>query len=167
MAEGCEVLPPEGPGGHQTGENGKVTGLVVQPQVIGEVRGGRPAPGMPTSPRRSSPATWGSWRWGGRGGPKRAPPGQQGGRGNIIGGGRGSVPGTRGGVFSGGDCVSGPATVILAVAAGKVAAASIRRVPGLPHGHLRQPGDSPRPLPPQARHRPGGPHRAGGQLAEE
>ena len=29
------------------------------------------------------------------------------------------------GVFSGGDCVSGPATVILAVEAGKVAAASI------------------------------------------
>ena len=38
--------------------------------------------------------------------------------------GNGSVAGLDG-VFSGGDCVSGPATVILAIAAGKVAAANI------------------------------------------
>ena len=43
---------------------------------------------------------------------------------NIVTADDGSVPGLEG-VFSGGDCVSGPATVILAIEAGKVAAASI------------------------------------------
>lgn len=86
-------------------------------------------------------------------------------RNNIVAADDGSVPGMEG-VFSGGDCVSGPATVILAVVAGKVVTpvltstwAATRTSP--PTWRF------PRPLPPQARHRPGGPHRAGGQLAEE
>ena len=42
------------------------------------------------------------------------------------------------GVFAGGDCVTGPATVIRAIAAGKVAAANIDEYPGLPpRDHLR------------------------------
>ena len=44
MAEGCEVLPLKAPVRIETDDDGAVTALVVQPQVIGEVRGGRPAP---------------------------------------------------------------------------------------------------------------------------
>lgn len=125
MAEGCEILPLKAPVRIETHEDGTVRGLVVQPQVIGEVKGGRPAPATPTCPKSSTPATWSSWPWARRvdsavfaenGVPTK--------RNNIITADDGSVPGWEG-VFSGGDCVSGPATVILAVEAGKVAAASI------------------------------------------
>lgn len=37
------------------------------------------------------------------------------------------------GVFAGGDCVTGPATVIRAIAAGKVAAANIDQYLGFDH----------------------------------
>ena len=39
------------------------------------------------------------------------------------------------GVFAGGDCVTGPATVIRAIAAGKVAAANIDEYLGFHHEH--------------------------------
>ena len=64
MAEGCEVLPLKAPVRIETDDDGAVTALVVQPQVIGEVRGGRPAPRKATSRRSELPATWFSWRWG-------------------------------------------------------------------------------------------------------
>ena len=50
------------------------------------------------------------------------------------------------GVFSGGDCVSGPATVIRAIAAGKVAAANIDEYLGY-HHPIEIPVDIPDPVP--------------------
>ena len=113
MAEGCEVLPLKAPVAIQTDENGTVPGLVVQPQVIGEVRGGRPAPRDADQPQEVIPCDVVLMAVGQAVDSK-----------TLADQDDGSVPGLEG-VFSGGDCVSGPATVILAVAAGKVAAASI------------------------------------------
>ena len=125
MAEGCEVLPLKAPVAIQTDENGKVTGLVVQPQVIGEVRGGRPAPRDADQPQEVIPCDVVLMAVGQAVDSKDfAQAGVPVSRNNIVAADDGSVPGMEG-VFSGGDCVSGPATVILAVAAGKVAAASI------------------------------------------
>ena len=125
MAEGCEVLPLKAPVAIQTDESGKVTGLVVQPQVIGEVRGGRPAPRAADQPQEVIPCDVVLMAVGQAVDSKTlADQGVPVNRNNIVAADDGSVPGLEG-VFSGGDCVSGPATVILAVAAGKVAAASI------------------------------------------
>ncbi len=44
QAEGCEVLELTAPLAIETGEEGRVTGLRVQPQIIGEPRRGRPRP---------------------------------------------------------------------------------------------------------------------------
>ena len=125
MAEGCEVLPLKAPVAIQTDESGKVTGLVVQPQVIGEVRGGRPAPRDADQPQEVIPCDVVLMAVGQAVDSKTlADQGVPVNWNNIVAADDGSVPGLEG-VFSGGDCVSGPATVILAVAAGKVAAASI------------------------------------------
>ena len=125
MAEGCEILPLKAPVRIETNEDGTVRGLVVQPQVIGEVKGGRPAPRNADVPEEfyacdvvlmAVGQAVDSAVFAENGVPTK--------RNNIITADDGSVPGWEG-VFSGGDCVSGPATVILAVEAGKVAAASI------------------------------------------
>ena len=125
MAEGCEVLPLKAPVAIQTDENGKVTGLVVQPQVIGEVRGGRPAPRDADQPQEVIPCDVVLMAVGQAVDSKDfAQAGVPVSRNNIVAADDGRVPGMEG-VFSGGACVSGPAAVRLAVAAGKVAAASI------------------------------------------
>ena len=125
MAEGCEILPLKAPVRVETNEDGTVRGLVVQPQVIGEVKGGRPAPRNADVPEEfyacdvvlmAVGQAVDSAVFAEDGVPTQ--------RNNIVTADDGSVPGWDG-VFSGGDCVSGPATVILAVEAGKVAAASI------------------------------------------
>ena len=125
MAEGCEIFPLKAPVAIETTPDGKVAALVVQPQVIGEVRGGRPAPRDADQPQEHIPCdvvlmavgqTVDSAPFAQAGVPTK--------RETIVTGDDGSVPGMDG-VFSGGDCVSGPATVILAIEAGKVAAASI------------------------------------------
>lgn len=125
MAEGCEIFPLKAPVAIETTPDGKVAALVVQPQVIGEVRGGRPAPRDADQPQERIPCdvvlmavgqTVDSDAFAQAGVPTK--------RETIVTGDDGSVPGMAG-VFSGGDCVSGPATVILAIEAGKVAAASI------------------------------------------
>ena len=125
MAEGCEVLPLKAPVRIETDDDGAVTALVVQPQVIGEVRGGRPAPRKADQPEERIACdvvlmavgqVVDSQSFAQAGVPTD--------HNNIVTADDGSVPGLEG-VFSGGDCVSGPATVILAIEAGKVAAASI------------------------------------------
>jgi len=125
MAEGCEILPLKAPVRIETHEDGRVAALVVQPQVIGEVKGGRPAPRNADQSEEFIPCDVILMAVGQR---VDAEPFVQAGvpvkRGTLVAGPDGSVPGMEG-VFSGGDCVSGPATVILAIEAGKVAAASI------------------------------------------
>ena len=71
------------------------------------------------------------------------------------------------GVFAGGDCVTGPATVIRAIAAGKVAAANIDEYLGFRHtieAEVRDPRAAPVGLyaPGPSEH-----HRAGGRSAED
>ena len=125
MAEGCEILPLKAPVRIETHDDGRVAALVVQPQVIGEVKGGRPAPRNADQSEEFIPCDVILMAVGQR---VDAEPFIQAGvpvkRGTLVAGPDGSVPGMEG-VFSGGDCVSGPATVILAIEAGKVAAASI------------------------------------------
>ena len=124
-AEGVELVTLMAPVRVNTDEHNRVTGLVVQPQVIGEVKGGRPAPRDADQPQERIPCdvilmavgqTVDSKPFAAEGVPTKW--------GNIVASDDGSIPGMEG-VFSGGDCVSGPATVILAIEAGKVAAASI------------------------------------------
>ena len=125
MAEGCEVLPLKAPVRIETNGDGDVTALVVQPQVIGEVRGGRPAPRKADQPEERIACDVVLMAVGqvvdSKGFAQAGVPTDHN---NIVTADDGSVPGLEG-VFSGGDCVSGPATVILAIEAGKVAAASI------------------------------------------
>ena len=125
MAEGCEVLPLKAPVRIETDDDGAVTALVVQPQVIGEVRGGRPAPRKADQPEERIACDVVLMAVGQVVDSKSfTQAGVPTDHNNIVTADDGSVPGLEG-VFSGGDCVSGPATVILAIEAGKVAAASI------------------------------------------
>ena len=125
MAEGCEVLPLKAPVRIETDDDGAVTALLVQPQVIGEVRGGRPAPRKADQPEERIACDVVLMAVGQVVDSKSfAQAGVPTDHNNIVTADDGSVPGLEG-VFSGGDCVSGPATVILAIEAGKVAAASI------------------------------------------
>ena len=131
MAEGCEVLPLKAPVRIETDDDGAVTALVVQPQVIGEVRGGRPAPRKADQPEERIACDVVLMAVGQVVDSKSfAQAGVPTDHNNIVTADDGSVPGLEG-VFSGGDCVSGPATVILAIEAGKVAAASIDEYLGI------------------------------------
>ena len=85
----------------QTDENGKVTGLVVQPQVIGEVRGGRPAPRDADQPQEVIPCDVVLMAVGQAVDSKDLPGGVPVSRNNIVAADDGSVPGMEG-VFSGG-----------------------------------------------------------------
>jgi NADPH-dependent glutamate synthase beta subunit-like oxidoreductase len=124
MAEGAEVVELEAPVSVET-NNGKVSGLVVQPQMISTVKRGRPAPITAKKPEHTIdcdiivvaigqdinskpfekfgiPTEWKQ----------------------ISAGLATNIEGFDG-FFSAGDCVSGPATAIKAVEAGKVAARNI------------------------------------------
>ncbi len=133
QAEGCELLELHAPVRIQADERGHVTGVVVQPQIIGGLKRGRPAPRAAEAPeklvecdvvavaigqaiesdvfeKQGIPCKWG----------------------RIQASEDGSIAGFDG-VFSGGDCQSGPATVIRAVNAGKVAAGNIDNYLGFNH----------------------------------
>ena len=133
QAEGCEVLELTAPLAIETGEDGRVSGLRVQPQIIGEPRRGRPAPRAAATPERVIPCErvfvaigqdidskpfeeMGiACKWG-----------------CIVTDSDGAVPNFNG-LFSGGDCQTGPATVIRAINAGRVASANIDRYLGFDH----------------------------------
>ena len=134
QAEGCEVLELTAPLAIETGEGGRVSGLRVQPQIIGEMDDkGRPKPekaklfekriaadgivvaigqGVETHGFEQSKITIK--------------------RGAFVAEASGQID-NMDGVFAGGDCVTGPATVIRAIAAGKVAAANIDEYLGYHH----------------------------------
>ena len=133
QAEGCEVLELTAPLAIETGEEGRVSGLRVQPQIIGEPRRGRPAPRAAATPERVIPCervfvAIGQdidskpfedmgivCKWG-----------------RVVTDSDGAVPNFDG-LFSGGDCQTGPATVIRAINAGRVASANIDRYLGFDH----------------------------------
>ena len=132
-AEGCEVMDLHAPKEVVVDGQGHVCGLKVTPQIIGGLKRGRPAPreaqgGDVVVPcdrvivaigqdidSASFEAEGVPCKWG-----------------RIITDSDGAVQG-QAGLFSGGDCQSGPATVIRAINAGKVAAGNIDNYLGFNH----------------------------------
>lgn len=137
-AEGCDVLELMSPVRIKQDEDGNAIGLIVKPQMISRVSHGRPAPkaaakdeillesdlivvaigqGIETKSFEEH--------------------GIKAQRGVISALNTGNITPQDGemseGVFAGGDCVTGPATVIKAIAAGKVAAANIDEYLGFNH----------------------------------
>ena len=135
IAEGAEILTLQAPLRIEANEAGNVAALWTQPQVIGEVDAmGRPRPTTADVEPKRIPAdliivaigqgieTHGFEQIGvkiQRGGTLLADASTQ-------------LPDVEG-VFAGGDCVTGPATVIRAIAAGKAAAANIDDYLGFNH----------------------------------
>ena len=106
QAEGCEIVQLKAPV-RIAAEDGRVVGLVVQPQIVGEIKNGRPAPVNANAPEETIPC-------------------------DVVIGAIGQKVDATGldltagdGVFVGGDCDYGPATVVRAIAAGKEAAKKI------------------------------------------
>ncbi|MDY2777419.1 MAG: NAD(P)-binding protein [Collinsella sp.] len=133
QAEGCEILELNAPISIEADENGALAGLKVQPQIIGAPRWGRPAPRAAAEPERLIEAERIFVAIGQAIGSK---PFEEMGiacnRDRIVTDESEAVPGFDG-LFSGGDCQSGPATVIRAINAGKVAAANIDHYLGFDH----------------------------------
>lgn len=132
-AEGCEVIELKSPVRIETDENNKVKALVVQPQMISTINGGRPSAKKASLPEERMECDLILVAIG---------------QGIVskpfedfgIGVKRGAIDALNSseikdlpGIFAGGDCVTGPATVIRAIAAGKVAAANIDEYLGFHH----------------------------------
>jgi len=134
MAEGAEILELCAPAHIEADENGCAAALWVQPQIIGEAdRSGRPRPMKADLPEERIPADIVVVAIG---------------QGIDMAGFEQESVSIKKGVFlvsddlfmeksdntfSGGDCVTGPATAIRAIAAGKVAAANIDEALGFHH----------------------------------
>ena len=135
LAEGAELMTLAAPVRIEADEDGVARALWVQPQIIGDVDGsGRPKPNKAALDQVRIPADIIVVAIG---------------QGiEIQGFDQAGVPITRGGrlvaalsgqvndmdnIFAGGDCVTGPATAIRAIAAGKVAAANIDEYLGYCH----------------------------------
>ena len=124
MAEGCEIVELKAPASIKLDENENVTALIVKPQVIGEVDRGRPKPYDADAPEEEIPCDIIIVAIGQAIDSRSfADAGMNVNRGAFTA--KPSGISTLDGVFTGGDCVSGPATVIRAIEAGKVAAANI------------------------------------------
>ena len=134
IAEGAELAVLSAPAKIEANENGGVAALWVQPQIVGPLdSAGRPRPGNADEPPVRIPcdliiqavgqgidsqhfADFGlDVKWG------------------VMHAVDDSLEGAVPGVFIGGDCETGPATVIRAIAAGKVAAANIDEYLGYHH----------------------------------
>lgn len=133
VAEGIEVLTLKAPSRIEVGEDGAITGIYVTPQMISKIRDGR-ASVRPTGeediliPCQTLIVAIGQdieyQHFEEAGVPVS--------RGKILtekDGGFENIPG----VFAGGDCASGPASVIKAIAAAKVVAANIDEYLGFHH----------------------------------
>ena len=132
IAEGCEICELMAPVRIVT-EDERVVGLEVQPQVIGAVDHGRPKPVKAARPTEVIPCDRVLMAVGQAVGAAALDAGDlpvEWGR--IVAGPFGQVPGVEG-VFAGGDCETGPATVISAIAAGKAAARNIDEFLGFDH----------------------------------
>ncbi len=126
MAEGAEILALMAPSHIESDEDGNAVALWVQPQLIGEAdKSGRPRPNKADLEERRIPADIIVVAIGQgieiQGFEQAGVPIK---RGTVVAGLSGQV-GDMDNVFAGGDCVTGPATAIRAIAAGKVAAANI------------------------------------------
>ena len=132
IAEGIELLTLKAPLRVEKDEKGNAAALWVQPQIIGQVRGGRPSPRKAdkTEERLECDVILMAV-----GQDIITEPFEQAGiatkGGRLLADASGAL--NRVGMYAGGDCVSGPATVIKAIAAGKVAAANIDEFLGCRH----------------------------------
>lgn len=134
IAEGAEVLSLHAPLRIET-EKGHATALWAQPQIIGEVdSAGRPRPNAAEVEPIRIPADYIIVAIGqgieSRGFEQAGIQIQRGG--TLAANSSTQLPEVEG-VFAGGDCVTGPATVIRAIAAGKAAAANIDEYLGFNH----------------------------------
>ena len=134
VSEGCSLMQLKAPSRIQTDKRGRVKALWVKPQIAGQAdRSGRPRPVDSSQPEEKIPCDiiisaigqatdigffeeYGIPVF----------------RGNIRAE-KSSIVDTVSGTYAGGDCVTGPSTVINAVAAGKVAAANIDAYLGFNH----------------------------------
>ncbi len=131
--EGCQILPLQAPDHIETDENGRVTALWTRPQIISEYGAdGRPRPKDAQQPRFRIPCDIVIVAIGQAIDAKPFEQVTPVVRGKIQAESDAFVPNTPH-VFAGGDAVTGPATVIRAVAAGKVAAANIDQHLGFHH----------------------------------
>ena len=134
LAEGAELMTLAAPVRIEADEDGAAKALWVQPQIIGEVdKAGRPRPGKAALEEVRIPADVIVVAIGQgveiQGIDQAGVPIQ---RGAFVAGLSGQVR-DMDSVFAGGDCVTGPATAIRAIAAGKVAAANIDEHLGFRH----------------------------------
>lgn len=134
MAEGAELLTLMAPVRIEADEEGNAAALWVQPQLIGEAdKSGRPRPNKADLPEQRISADIIVVAIGQgieiQGFEQAGVPIK---RGTFVAGLSGQV-GDMGNLFAGGDCVTGPATAIRAIAAGKVAAANIDEDLGFRH----------------------------------
>ena len=136
IAEGAEILTLEAPKRIEADENGNVKALWTQPQIIGEIdrSNGRPRPNTAQAAEKRIPADIIIVAIGQ--GIESAEFEQSGVKiqrgGSLLDNSSTQLPEMEG-VFAGGDCVTGPATVIRAIAAGKAAAANIDEYLGFHH----------------------------------
>lgn len=131
MAEGAEVLELHAPVRIET-KDGQAAALICQPQIIGEFKGGRAAPRNADLPEVRIEADIVLVAIGQAIVTEPFDEAMPSNRGRFISGADCSVKGQPG-LFVGGDCATGPATVIKAIAAGKTAAANIDRYLGFDH----------------------------------
>lgn len=133
LTEGCELLPLQAPTRIELDEEQKVAALWVQPQIISSYRQRRPSPKRADTEEKRIPCDIvvvaigqgiESQHFAEEGVPIR--------HGAIDALDHSGVENMEG-IFAGGDCVTGPATVIRAIAAGKVAAANIDEYLGFHH----------------------------------
>ena len=133
LAEGVELLTMMAPVRIEADEEGNAVALWVKPQVSGAFdRGGRPSPVAADLPEIRVPADLIIMAIG-QGIESRhfEESGITVKRGNLMAGDDAQIGDEK--VFAGGDCVTGPATAIRAIAAGKVAAANIDEYLGFHH----------------------------------
>ena len=135
LAEGAELMTLAAPVRIEADENRVARALWVQPQIIGEVgKDGRPRPNKADLPEQRIPADVIVVAIGQgiemQGFEQAGVPIKRGG--TFVAALSGQV-GDKDNLFAGGDCVTGPATAIRAIAAGKVAAANIDEHLGFRH----------------------------------
>ena len=135
IAEGAEILTLQAPLRIESGADGRAIALWTQPQIIGQVdEQGRPRPNTADVPPLRIPADTIIVAIGqgieSHGFELSGIKIQRGGA--LLAGSDTKLPDLEG-VFAGGDCVTGPATVIRAIAAGKAAAANIDEFLGFRH----------------------------------
>jgi len=133
IAEGIEIYDLYQPIRIESDEENKVKALWVQPQMVGPIEGGRPKPvdAGRKSVKMECDVVISAIGQGieSKEFEKEGIPVRKGVIAALDTGEFENIPG----IYAGGDCVSGPATVILAIAAGKVAAANIDNYLGYNH----------------------------------